>query len=321
MWVEDAVRVSVWGVEVYRFGLFAALGAAACLLVLKWTLDKRSAPRGTAALCGVFMLLLGAALARLLYMFTDASLRAIPSFQAFIHLETGGYSMFGALTGAVLGCLAGGKLTKVKAGDAADCAAPALAAFVLFERLGEKGTGLGHSRTLMHAPLFSFLTVQGEYGQYLATFYLEAGVALILLCVLLWDFGRKRRRGDTALAGLLLFGCTQVVLESLRFDRHMRFSFISVQQILAFVCVCASIIVFSVRALRCGKRALPVFSLVYLALLMGALILIEFAIDRSGVDNRILYAIYVALAAVPCVTGLKMRAVTERTEKNESQRH
>ena len=45
---------------------------------------------------------------------------------------------------------------------------------------------------------------------------------------------------------------------------------------------------------------------------MGAVIGLEFLIDRSGLSRMMLYMVYVLLLAVPCVMGIRLKKLAER---------
>ena len=110
---------------------------------------------------------------------------------------------------------------------------------------------------------------------------------------------RERRPGDVLLKGMLLFGCTQVLWESLRFDSHMRFSFISMQMGIAALLFAIPLIIF---AARCGKKPL-IITVIVIALVVGGVVGIELMIDRTDVSNVLLYAAYVILLSVPVILG------------------
>ena len=102
------------------------------------------------------------------------------------------------------------------------------------------------------------------------------------------------------LLGMLLLGTTQALFESLRFDSHMRYSFISMQQIL-FACMFAAALI--LYAARCGKKQV-IIAIAVCALVAGGAVGLEFMIDRSSVSSLLLYAAYILLLALPAGLGL-----------------
>lgn len=305
---EDAAAFRLGGLTVYVYGLFVALGALSALLTL-WAREKRlGLPSGSAALVTALALPFGFVLARGVYCLMDTNFQVVSSLKAALLLSGGGYAMSGALLGAVLAALLGAKIMKVKPGAALDALAPALLLFLMFARAGEGFTALGISRPLRDEVLKNtFLSRADDYDAYLNTFILESAAALILFFVSLALGKRETRPGHTALKTGLLFAASQVLFESLRYDQHLKYGFVGVQHVLSMVFLCAIVIALSTRALQAKKaRALPVFSLAFLPVLVGLLILIEFWIDRTDISRWLLYGAYILLLIVPVACGFQL---------------
>ena len=295
---EDAVKVFFLGVEVYAFGLYVALGLVLALVVLALLMRKEKWRDGTAALTGVLAMGLGFAVSRLFFGLMDGSLG-----------HTGGYSMIGALLGACMGGILAARLMKKQPARLLDLLAPALLLFVACERLGEGYIeGFGVSRTLTDSLLEgTFLTVGGDYGWRLATYHLDSFTALVLSLVLLWDLTRKRRAGDTFVLFLLLYGATQVLLESLRYDQHMTVkAFVKLQQIMDMMLLGAGVTILSVRNWK-TRRGLALAAVIALGLAVGVGVAIEFMIDRTKISHYVLYLCFLADMAVPVWLGLRLR--------------
>ena len=306
-------------IRIYTWGLYCACGAALCLLLFAF-LRRGGKKDGSTALCGVMMLLFGMILSRILYAL-DGKIREMASFKAFFMIRAGGWSMFGALFGAVLGCLLCAKMRRFTPGETGslyDDAVPALLLFVAAERLGERVIGeFGISRALRDESVFwQALITRGEYNSYLSTYYLEAAGALVLLAVCLADRRRNKKAGNTALFGMMLFGASQVLFESLRFDQHMRVSFIGFQQLFAAGCMGAGVLVFALRVMHTAgkgsRKRIAVSAVASLPIVIAALVGLEFMIDRSGVSLWLLYAVYIVLLCVPCAMGIRLRSMAEK---------
>ena len=306
---EDAVKVFFLGVEVYAFGLYVALGLVLALVVLALLMRKEKWRDGTAALTGVLAMGLGFAVSRLFFGLMDDSLGRIMPLWAMLRVHTGGYSMIGALLGACMGGILAARLMKKQPARLLDLLAPALLLFVACERLGEGYIeGFGVSRTLTDSLLEgTFLTVGGDYGWRLATYHLESFTALVLSLVLLWDLTRKRRAGDTFVLFLLLYGATQVLLESLRYDQHMTVkAFVKLQQIMDMMLLGAGVTILSVRNWK-TRRGLALAAVIALGLAVGVGVAIEFMIDRTKISHYVLYLCFLADMAVPVWLGLRLR--------------
>ena len=132
-----------------------------------------------------------------------------------------------------------------------DLLSPALAAFLVPARLGEGFTTLGISRPLTTSWLTdSFLASRDAYDSYLRTYLLEAATALILAVFLIRMLRRNVKEGLVFSSFCLLYGVTQTLMESLRYDGHLRYGFIGVQQVLSAALFGVTLIALSVRALR-----------------------------------------------------------------------
>ena len=308
MW-EDAATTDFLGVKVYTFGLYAALGLALALIAL-WILLRRAKwPKGAAALTGALAKICGFIVSRLFFCFMDQGLGGPVPLRGVLLVTGGGYSMMGALIGACIGAIAAAKIMKRPPAALLDMLAPAFLLFVACERLGEGCIeDFGISRPLVSDLLKgSFIAIEGDYDWVLATYLIEAFVALVLALVLLWDVNKKgRRAGNTFLLFLLLFGASQVILESLRFDQHMHLSFVGLQQVIAMLLLAAGVTVLALRRMK-DKPGMAIAALILLPVAAGVGVGLEFAIDRTTVNRFLLYAVFILVIAAPAALGVMLR--------------
>ncbi len=306
--LTDARAFPLLGTQVYAYGLLVMLGCWLAMSLLLWLTRGQPRERLAMAWTAVLGLPLGLALARLMYCLLDPGFAPFISLRNILALRGGGFAMYGALIGAVLAAWLSAKLTEVPAAGLLDRLAPALAAFLGPARLGEGFTALGISRPLT-TPLLanSFLAFRDEYDAYLRTYLLEAAVAAILLAILLRYLRTKPRPGNTFLLFGLLYGLTQTLMESLRYDGHLRYSFVGVQQVLSAVLFSLVILRLALRHIRGGYGArLPAFAMASLAVTLPALVGIEFLIDRSELGKLFSYLLYLLALAIPGVLGILM---------------
>ena len=297
--LEETVVYSVGSLNIYRYGIFIAVGALAALIVFALLCRSRSIPVDVPLLWGVLAIPMGLVCSRLLFCIFDFRFHGMVSIRAILSFWGGGLSMMGALLGAILAVLLAARILRVFPRTVLDTLTPALFVFIFFARLGEGSTELlGRSRS-MEFDASNLLFFNDGYSTYLNTYILEALCAAVLFIVILVMLRRERRPGDVLLKGMLLFGCTQILWESLRFDSHMRWSFISMQMGLAAVLFLVPLLIF---AARCGKKAV-IISVIVSALVIGGIVGIELMIDRTDVSNVLLYISYVFLLAVPAVLG------------------
>ena len=308
MYTQAATFV-ILGQSVYIYGLFLSVACllAGSLLLLK-TRKTTQRQKNTAALTCLLSPMLGLFFARLVYVAAEVNFAPFLSFQNAVNLRLGGLSMYGALIGAVLGAFISARLVGLKKAEWLDVITPSLFLFIAVARLGEQYTTLGISRPLVTGVLdHTFLAVRDEFDAYLRTYLLES-VAALILCTACFLYNKKQRRaGDVFLFGALLFGASQTLFESLRFDAHIRFSFIGLHQVLSAALFSGVMIFLAVRLIKQkSHQGLAVLSLSLILPLLGAIIGIEFMIDRSQVNKWLSYAIYAAVLLIPCCLGLSM---------------
>ena len=308
MYTQAATFV-ILGQSVYIYGLFLSVACllAGSLLLLK-TRKTTSRQKNAAALTCLLSPMLGLFFARLVYVAAEVNFAPFLSFQNAVNLRLGGLSMYGTLIGAVLGAFISARLCGLKKAEWLDVITPSLFLFIAVARLGEQYTTLGISRPLVTGVLdHTFLAVRDEFDAYLRTYLLESAAALIL-CAACFLYNKKQRRaGDVFLFGALLFGASQTLFESLRFDAHIRFSFIGLHQVLSAALFSGVMIFLAVRLIKQkSHQRLAVLSISLILPLLGAIIGIEFMIDRSQVNKWLSYAIYMTVLIIPCYLGLTM---------------
>ena len=308
MYTQSATFV-ILGQTVYIYGLFLSVACllAGSLLLLK-TRKTTSRQKNAAALTCLLSPMLGLFFARLVYVAAEVNFAPFLSFQNAVNLRLGGLSMYGALIGAVLGAVISARLGGLKKAEWLDMITPSLFLFIAVARLGEQYTTLGISRPLVTGVLdHTFLAVRDEFDAYLRTYLLE-NAAAIILCAACFVYNKKQRRaGDVFLFGALLFGASQTLFESLRFDAHIRFSFIGLHQVLSAALFSGVLIFLAIRLIKQKThQRLAIISLSLILPVLGAIIGIEFMIDRSQVNKWLSYAIYAAVLLIPCCLGLSM---------------
>ena len=305
---EDAVILPVPGARIYAYGLLLALGCWLAIILL-WRLSSRHERLSqAAAFTSLLALPMGFALARAMYCLLDSAFQPILTLRNLLNVHTGGFAMYGALLGAALSALIGARLAGANKMRMLDLLSPALAAFLVPARLGEGFTTLGISRPLTTSWLAdSFLASRDAYDSYLRTYLLEAATALILAVFLIRMLRRNVKEGLVFSSFCLLYGVTQTLMESLRYDGHLRFGFIGVQQVLSAALFGVTLIALSVRALRRqGGKLLPVIALASLPLVLAALVGVEFLIDRSALGKLFSYGLYLPLLALPATLGMRL---------------
>lgn len=220
----------------------------------------------------------------------------------------GGYTMYGALFGGIISIVLYAHFAHRPWPTLLDHAAPGAALAIMVGRLGEYFTsqGLGHfveTEALQHFP-FAAYTSEYESWQ-LPVFVYEAFAALIVMLVCL-HLLRKGKAGRTAEVFCALISLCQILLESLRADEFIRFGFVKFNM-LAAALMLAVLLTLSLRRTLAqhGWNRYQVVRLVLFVLAAVVVILIEFALDKSPIDNRLLYAVMAATLVVMGVSVLR----------------
>lgn len=307
---SQAMTFAAFGLNLYIYGLFITAASIAAGILLFFLSRRAKQHRDAAALSLLLSPVLGLVFARAVYCLFDPNFRQVATLGAALDLTIGGLSMYGALLGAVLGALLAARLAKVKASEWLEMLPPALFLFVAIARLGEGYTSLGISRPLITGVLDNtFLAFRDEYDAYLRTYYLESAAGFLLCGISLRDLLKMSgKKSDIALSGALLFGLSQNLFESLRYDGHLRYSFVGLQQVLSVVLFTLALVIFALRLLKQGKsRGLAILSLSVLPPVLAAILGIEFMIDRWQVSKWLSYGLYVSVLCIPLILGLLMR--------------
>jgi len=305
---DEAAKISLFGLEVYRFGFFVMLGmlaAAAVIGFLCWA--KRVRP-GTGPLLLFRSILLGGLCSRLAFCLLNQELGAMMPLKSWFKITGGGWSMMGLVGGVMLAAFITARITRQKAGLLLDIASCALPAFMVLERLGEGSVEeFDYSRRLTTTFLNgTFLTFSDYDGSYLATWKLAAIVMAVLLPILIWDLTRARKDGDTCLLFLLLFGASSIILESLRYDRFLSITFVGLQHVLAAVIMGIGVFILAARAGRRQKK-LALAAVISVFLAAGIAVGLEFALDRTTWSKPMIYVLYILIISVPVLLALRLR--------------
>ena len=309
-------RVLYWG------GLVAALGLAAGLCLALALYPRYN--RHSAAVWAFFpfALVLGLFFSRVIYWYCH--LEQFASFaEALVEYNRGSYALFGAIFGVWLAAFIVKKLGLVgHMGRLLDAAAPGLCLSFAFLRLSELFSTACRSRITVQARFlqrlpFAVLNAEGNWT--LAVFFWSF-LLLLLVTVVLVRFFRHYRRypmldgtstnGNVFRLFLLLWGVTEVVIDSLRDDScfmHFTFlkglnpyaSFVSLGQIFAAVTILAVLIRFTAIRVRGGAGGwkLALAWLLYLLSLVGAGYFGEYKVQRSA-NYALCYPIQIVSLAV-----------------------
>ena len=294
----DAAVMHLW-----LFGLMVALGTGLSFWFFCFSVRRNGISAGVAPLTYLIGIPVSLLLSRLMFCLLDASYTSITDLRYFFRLNDGGYALFGALIGIVLSALISAFFLQQKKGEVLDALAPSVFLFIFFERLGEGFIrDFGISRSLIYGTLRGTFFVQQDTELYLRTWIFEAVIALILFIVILRIAAVDIRPGYVFMKACILYGATQVLMESLRYDSHLMFSFVGVQHVLSMVLLGIPVLLLAKRALK-KQKGLAIAAMIMIPAVVGLLVFLEFQIDRTETNRYLLYGIYTLALAAPTVCG------------------
>lgn len=160
--------------------------------------------------------------------------------------------------------------------------------------------------------------VSGAVEYRLATFVLQAVAAAAIFLVLLFFLkAGAGKRGDTALGFALLYGASQVVLDSTRYDcLHFRSNgFVSVVQVLAAAAVGLAVILCAVRLVKAGgwKKGYLLLWLLQ-SVCFGLAGYMEYYVQRHGGEAVLAYSIMTSALLVLVISVLASGWLSAREE-------
>lgn len=241
---------------------------------------------------------------------------------------TGGY----ALMGVFLGCFLTAALLRLlqlhknlpemlDAMALASCAGIAVGRLASLFNSSDRGNVVSFENLPFAYPVTNAVSGAVEYR--LATFMIQAMVALVLFVALSLFYiqGNRKgnlREGDTTLIFLLIYGSSQVVLDSTRYDSLFFRSngFVSVVQVLGAVGLAYSIFRFSRRMVKSrGFRFWQVFLWILIAAAMGGAGFMEYYVQRRGNEAVFAYSVMSGCLMVIILLTLLIRLLAVRAER------
>ena len=290
--------------------LALAAGAASCIFLAFYLPGGRP---GAAAAAVPGALVLSLFFGRLLHWYFRPD--SYPGFwSAIIDYTSGGY----ALMGCFVGCAAAAGLVRLlrlepfapamlDAMSLGGCAGIAVGRLACFFSAADRGQLMPFTALPLAYPVNNVVTGAPEYR--LATFVLQAMAAALIFAALAVFFllGKKRRTGDVTLLFLLLYGLTQAVLDSTRYDSlYLRSNgFVSAVQLLSAAALVGVSTLFSARMVKgrgMRRRYVPLW-IGMLALLGGAGYM-EYFVQRHG--DRALFSYAIMTACLGIFTALSL---------------
>ena len=251
---------------------------------------------------------------------------------AMTNYSTGGYALMGCFLGCFLtACVLWLIRLHRSLGEMLDCMCIAGCAGIAVGRLAsffnasDRGQVLESLRTLPFAyPVTNAVSGAVEYR--LATFVIQAMVAAALFVCLGIFYIRGSRKetlknGDTCLIFLLLYGASQVVLDSTRYDSLFFRSngFVSVVQVLDALGMGLAIGVFSHRMVKArGFRFWQVLLWILIAAGIGCGGFMEYYVQRRGNEAVFAYSVMSGCLAAVALLTMLIRFLAVKAERKQA---
>lgn len=308
----DRIAFIIGDTFVYWSSIVLTLAAATAICIFLAAYLGKSGNGVGAALLIPIALIASLALGRLVHWYSRsdsyAGLEA-----AMTDFTSGGYALIGVFAGCFLAALLLRFLFIVRdLPELLDCMSLGGAAGIAVGRLAcffnasDRGQILENIQSLPWAyPVTNAVSGAIEYR--LATFLLQAiatgGIFVILLLVFVIGHGTKKmKHGNVALLFLLLYGVSQAVLDSTRYDSLFLRSngFVSIVQILSAAAIVLVAVIFSVRMVKARKLRFWQFPL-WIGMLggLGCAGFMEYYVQRHGDQAAFAYSVMsAALLAV-----------------------
>ena len=264
-------------------------------------------------------------LARFFHWYCRAD--SYPDFlSAMTDYTSGGYALMGVFLGCFLVAVVLRLLqVSLDLGEMLDCMSIAACAGIAVGRLNSLFNATDRGNILAHLTQLPFAypvtnAVSGAQEYRLATFMIQAMVAFALLILLSLTYIRGNKKGnlpsgDTCYIFLLLYGASQVVLDSTRYDSMFFRSngFVSVVQVLGALALALNVVVFSHRMVKRGGFHLwqiPIW--LGIAASMGGAGFMEYYVQRRGNEAAFAYSIMMLCLLVIIALTLLIRAVANK---------
>ncbi|MBR6187023.1 MAG: prolipoprotein diacylglyceryl transferase [Clostridia bacterium] len=271
-----------------------AAAAALCLVLLVLRLKQKGMKAWPALIAVPLSAALSFALAKVFYaclMYNRTF--AVYGLDSLFRMRAEEFSFFGGCVGASLGMALTAKLTGNHAGKFLDAFAPAGCVSIALMRFAEKYLGmLGTSKYDTESALlcrFPF-AVSNEWDEwYLAVFTLEALIALVIGAVFAFR-SREEKFPLLLFLRVCYYLCvTQIFCESVRM-MSMRWGFVRAEQLLCGIAIFFILLYHCLKTPEKNplKRFWPLLACLGC---VGALVGVEFALDRTELPDWFWYAV------------------------------
>ena len=278
------------------FGLELAWGTLLCIAYLLRGVRKTPTLRPALLWTAALAVPLGFLGARLVYCLVNLTfyLQDIAAPLAMLKVWEGGLSLSGALMFSALSGVIGAKIGKASVGEVLDLLTTPLLWLIIFVNMAVSTLGMGFGPEVNGG----FMAIDVNGVDRLDTPYLAVMALMVMMFSLQFFLRRKAVPTGTRFAlYAFLYGAVMILLESLRKDGHMVWGFVHAEMVFDLLCALGGLLFLA----RTKKRLL--LSLLFTALMAGAVVALEFALDRSAIGDGLLYTAYIAVLGAYLIWG------------------
>ena len=281
--------------EFASFGFVLALGAAVAVTVLI-LLNRKSIHHAAIAWATALSVPFALIGARLVYCLVNIAFytKDIAAPEAMLKIWEGGLSLSGALAFIVLAGVIGAKMGKAPVSQMLYALVPGMYALVIAAVSAAKCVHMGYGPEIAE----SFFSIDIHGTPRLDTSFLVIVLLGVMIIISTLAMQKKNFSAGSRFAlYTFLYGTAMILLESLRKDGHMVWGFVHAEMVFDLVFALLGLVYLA----RTKKRIL--LSLLFTAIMAGAVVALEFALDRSSIGDGLLYAAYVAVLGVYLAWG------------------
>ena len=317
------MELEIFGIQLNIWGLHCAIGALCAFAAMGVICASKGMKAGSAPVLGLTSLVLGIVCSRMFYCLVGTLTKTRMPLSSWLQGEEGGWSLAGMIGGGMLAAWISAKIIGEKPKRMLDAVSVAMPLMIAAERMGEESLQPFFNSTTdvfnLSRQIASegFLTIVNNGKTYLATYRIDAALAMVLFLVLVFSLLNKRSRdGDLWIRFMLLCGAGGVLAESLRYDDFLVYSFVRIQQVLFAILLLAGVIAAG-RKGKTGTKRLYTTAIITMVLTVAECIGLEFILDRTGgVRHEVLYGVMTAALAIPVIHGWILQRLKNRMNED-----
>lgn len=295
-------------VVLYRYSLVLALSGAAGVCFFMACCSHVQIPSVRASAAALTAVVLSLPMSRLVYWYGrpdsfDSLTRALTTS------STEDFALAGVFAGCILAALLlggqGGRKKMLDCMCVAGCGAISLGRLGCFFTATDRGQIMTRLTGLPWA--YPVTNASGQLEYRFATFLVQSAVAAALAVFLAVVFIRKKRPGDVTVLFVLVYGASQVILDSTRYDSLYLHSngFVSLVQLFAAVALTLVLMLLCVRTVKIhGWKNWMIPLWISLIALLGGAGYMEYYVQRHGREAAFAYSIMGTCLACMVALGL-----------------